>query len=110
RYLGFFFDTFLSFKPHVTFYANKALSTVRALPMLGNSKRGLPPRTKRLLYITNIRSVMLYGHLCWFNCNKPRVELVKILTKAQSAACRWITGAFRTSPIGGLGIAASILP
>lgn len=46
RYLNFFLDTFLTFKHHVQFYANKALSTARALPILGNSKRGLPPHSK----------------------------------------------------------------
>ncbi|KZV69653.1 hypothetical protein PENSPDRAFT_562408, partial [Peniophora sp. CONT] len=61
RYLGFFFDTFLTFKEHVKFYANKALSTVRAMPLLGNSKRGLPPHSKRLIYISNARPLMLYG-------------------------------------------------
>ncbi|KZV76336.1 hypothetical protein PENSPDRAFT_563945, partial [Peniophora sp. CONT] len=61
RYLGFYFDTFLTFKAHVTFYANKALSTLRSMPILGNSKRGLPPTAKRTLYISNVRVLMTYG-------------------------------------------------
>jgi hypothetical protein len=36
-YLGFYFDWVLSFKEHVQFYSTKALITVKALGMLGNS-------------------------------------------------------------------------
>lgn len=98
RYLGFFFDTFLTFKYHVSFYANKALSTVRALPVLGNSKCGLPPHAKRLIYISNARPLMLYGHMVWYNPRHPQKTLIKSLARAQAAASRWITGGFRTSP------------
>ena len=40
RYLGFYFDRRLSFKEHVRHYSTKALSTVKAMGMLGNSTRG----------------------------------------------------------------------
>jgi hypothetical protein len=40
-YLGFFFDCALTFQEHVKRYANKALTTVRAMLALGNSVRGL---------------------------------------------------------------------
>ena len=43
RYLGFYFDQYLSFKEHVWYYSTKALSTVKAMGMLGNSSRGLLP-------------------------------------------------------------------
>jgi len=35
------FDQWLSFKEHVWFYSTKALTTVKAMGMLGNSSRGL---------------------------------------------------------------------
>ena len=41
RYLGFYFDSELSWNAHVTFYLNRAFSTIRALRMLGSSIRGL---------------------------------------------------------------------
>ena len=41
RYLGFFFDSELNWNAHVTFYFNRAFSTIRALRMLGSSIRGL---------------------------------------------------------------------
>jgi hypothetical protein len=50
RYLGFFFDPKLSFSAHVDFYVNKALSTLKALRMLGNSVKGLDSRNRALVY------------------------------------------------------------
>ena len=46
QYLGFYFDRWLSFKKHVRFYSTKALTTVKAMSMLGNSSRGLLPLQK----------------------------------------------------------------
>jgi len=46
RYLGFYFDQRLSFKEHVWFYSTKALTTVKAMGMLGNSSQGLLPLQK----------------------------------------------------------------
>ena len=36
RYLGFIFDRKLSFHKHIDFYANKAISTVKCMKLLGN--------------------------------------------------------------------------
>ncbi|KAF8645410.1 hypothetical protein AX16_007834 [Volvariella volvacea WC 439] len=72
RYLGFFLDSSLTFKYHVSFYANKAFSTSISYSLLGNS-----------------------------------IEILKV---AQNRALRWITGAFRTTPIGSLESAAGCLP
>ena len=41
RYLAFYFDRKLTFWYHTHFYANKALSTVKAMNMLGNLSWGL---------------------------------------------------------------------
>ncbi|GJE99137.1 hypothetical protein PsYK624_153840 [Phanerochaete sordida] len=80
RYLGFLLDSQLSFQAHIRHYANRVCSTVASLKLLGNSVRGLGPKDKRRLYI------------------------------AQSRAACWISGAFRTTPIGALNIAAGLLP
>jgi len=37
RYLEFIFDRNLSFQQHIDFYANKAMSTVKCMKILGNS-------------------------------------------------------------------------
>ena len=44
RYLGFIFDRKLCFCQHINFYANKAISTVKCMKILGNSTRGLNPQ------------------------------------------------------------------
>ncbi|KAJ3506303.1 hypothetical protein NMY22_g17294 [Coprinellus aureogranulatus] len=56
RYLGFYFDQRLTFAEHVRYYSTKALTTVMAMRMLGNSTRGLSPKNKRILY---------RGQECW---------------------------------------------
>jgi len=43
KYLGFIFDRKLSFHKHIDFYANKAMSTVKCMKLLGNSLRGISP-------------------------------------------------------------------
>jgi len=54
-YLGFYFDWCLSFKEHVQFYSTKALSTVKAMGMLGNSPS-----------LTEVTSLLV---LCCSYCN-----------------------------------------
>jgi hypothetical protein len=44
QYLGFFFDSALTFLEHVKRYKNKALTTVRARLAIGNSVCGLRPK------------------------------------------------------------------
>jgi len=61
RYLGFYFDRWLSFKEHVWFYSTKALTTVKAMGMLGNSSRSLLPLQKRLLYQSCVVPIATYG-------------------------------------------------
>lgn len=111
RYLGFFLDPKLSFKEHIRFYATKACSTVNALRMLGNSIRGFNPVNKRRLYVSNVLPVMTYGAQLWWHPQwKGMKWAAHELQKAQSRAARWITGCFRTTPIGALEMMAALLP
>ena len=50
HYLGFIFDHKLLFHQYIDFYANKAISTIKCIKMLGNSLRGLNPNEKGHLY------------------------------------------------------------
>jgi len=43
RYLGFIFDQKLTFRSHIDFYANKAISIVKYMKLLGNLLRGINP-------------------------------------------------------------------
>ena len=61
RYLGFIFDWKLSFHKHIGYYANKAISTVKCMKLLGNSSRGISPVQKRLLYRCCALPITLYG-------------------------------------------------
>ncbi|EKM74315.1 hypothetical protein AGABI1DRAFT_48228 [Agaricus bisporus var. burnettii JB137-S8] len=110
RYLGIFFDRTLTFREHVRFYSTKAFSTVRAMGMLGNSLRGLSPMHKRLLYRSCVVPVATYGMNLWYHgFSKSRGHL-ESLRKMQRRAALWITGAFRTSPIGGVESLAGLIP
>ena len=66
RYLGIFFNCRLMFKEHVRFYSTKALTTVKAMRMFGNSSRGLEPKHKRLLYRSCVLPIATYGARIWF--------------------------------------------
>jgi len=61
KYLGFIFDRKLSFHKHIDHYANKAISTVKCMKLLGNSSRGISPLQKRLLYRCCALPIALYG-------------------------------------------------
>lgn len=111
RYLGFFLDPKLSFRTHVRTYVNKACGTVHALRMLGNSVRGLSPANKRRLYISNVLPVALYGAQLWWHPQWKRTKwIARELQKVQARAGRWITGCFRTTPLGSIEVLARIIP
>ncbi|KXN90269.1 hypothetical protein AN958_04577 [Leucoagaricus sp. SymC.cos] len=61
RYLGFYFNCQLTFYEHVWYYSTKAISTVHAMGMLGNSLRGLSPKQKWLLYRSCVVPIATYG-------------------------------------------------
>ncbi|CAA7267352.1 unnamed protein product [Cyclocybe aegerita] len=110
RYLGFYFDRGLTFHEHVRYYATKAFTTVQAMRMLGNSTRGLSPKQRRLLYSPCVVPIATYGYRLWYfdgTCNKGSMNQLK---RMQRKAALWITGAFRTSPTGGLEALAGLIP
>ena len=110
RYLGFWFDRKLTFEEHIRFYATKALTTVMAVRMLGNSTRGLSPRNKRILYRACVLPIATYGHRLWYFEGAKVKGVLKSLTSMQRKAACWITGAFRTSPTGGVESLAGLPP
>ena len=111
RYLGFYFDPKLSFREHIRFYTTKGMSVVATLSALGNSVRGLSPQDKRRIYISNVIPLMTYGAQLWWNPQWKGINWIKKeLSKVQSRGARWITGAFKTTPVGALEIAAGLMP
>ncbi|CAA7267368.1 unnamed protein product [Cyclocybe aegerita] len=110
RYLGFYFDRGLMFHEHVRYYATKAFTTMQAMRMLGNSTRGLSPKQCCLLYRSCVVPIATYSYRLWYfdgACNKGAMNQLKWM---QRKAALWITGAFCTSPTGGLEALAGLIP
>jgi hypothetical protein len=109
--LGIFFDRMLSFTVHVKFYANKSISTVCYMRILGNSNWGLTPKQKCMLYMSCVLPVATYGLWCWYRPGtRGFVSNIKLLNLTHSQGARWITGAFQTSPTSSILAAAGLMP
>jgi len=67
RYLGFYFDTRLSWKHHIDIMCNRARATIKALQLLGNSVRGLDHARWKLAYNAICLPVLTYGCQLWYN-------------------------------------------
>jgi Reverse transcriptase (RNA-dependent DNA polymerase) len=59
RYLGFYFDTRLTWSHHVDIMCNRARVTIKSLQLLGNSVRGLDHAKWKLAYNIRKRSICL---------------------------------------------------
>lgn len=88
RVLGFFLDQRLTFRDHIKWYTNKAMSTLRAFPLLGNSIRGISPTHKHTLFVSCIRPLLTYGCCIWYNPQKPQKYLHEPLHRTQNLAAR----------------------
>ena len=110
RYLGFIFDWKLSFHKHIDHYANKAISTVKCMKLLGNSSRGINLLQKCLLYRCCALPITMYSFQLWFYNKAPLSYHMKILNKMQRRATIWILGAFKTSPMEGIKTLAGLIP
>jgi len=89
KYLGFIFDRKLSFYQHINYYANKAISTIKYMKILGNSVCGLIPHQKHLLYKSCILPITLYGFQLWFHNKAPLSYPLKKLKKMQRRVATW---------------------
>ena len=111
RYLGFYFDPTLSFISHTCRYAAKALVVTNNLRILGNSLGGVDPQMRRHVYQAIIWSVMSYGLPLWFKIDgKGCKAMLKLLQKTQNVALRWISSAFRTTPIPWMEFVTGVPP
>jgi hypothetical protein len=110
QYLGFFFDCALTFHEHVKCYTNKALTTMRAMLALGNSVHGLQPKHKQMLYHACVLPIATYGSRLWLYKGAAMKGPLDSLHKMQRCACLWITGTFKTTPIGAAETLAGVPP
>ncbi|KXN92955.1 hypothetical protein AN958_08929 [Leucoagaricus sp. SymC.cos] len=81
RYLGFYFDRQLTFQEHIRYYSTKAISTVRAMGMLGNSLQGLTPKQKCLLYRLCVVPIATYSFHLWCHGLHPHKAHLASLNK-----------------------------
>jgi ribonuclease HI len=111
HYLGFYFDSFLKFDYHVKYYTNKAFSSLCTCSMLGNSTGGLGPCSRLLVLKACVLPILLYGLPLWYaEWGRGVIKHVKHMSRVQNYAVKWITGSFRTSPIGSLDLISGIPP
>ena len=110
KYLRFIFDRKLTFHQHVDFYANKSISTVKCMKIIGNSIRDVNSFQKRLLYRSCILLITLYGFQLWYYKCAPMAYHLKILGKMQKRAAIWILGAFKTFFSYGIEALAGLIP
>ena len=54
------------FWPHIDYYANKAISTVKCMKILGNLACGFISHHKQLLYRSCVLPITLYGFQLWY--------------------------------------------
>jgi len=109
-YLSFIFNRKLSFHSHIDFYANKVISTIKCIKILGNSTRGLNPYQKYLLYRCCAILITLYGFQLWYYNKAPLLYPMKIMNKMQRRVASWIVGSFKTAPLMGIEAIASLTP
>ncbi|KAI5115735.1 hypothetical protein M0805_005325 [Coniferiporia weirii] len=93
-WLGIWWDPGLSFKPHVEHMCSKGLSTLAALHILGNTKRGTSALHLQQLYSACVRTVLAWGVPVWYH-GRSQKTLVNHLQAVQNTACRWILGIYK---------------
>jgi len=107
KWLGVIFDTKLMFQKHLKSSAARATNAINSLNMLGNSIHGLHQVYRRHLVQGAILPMMLYASPAWWNGTANQAKHIEMV---QNRGLRYITGAFRTTPIGAMQIEASIPP
>ena len=102
KYLGFIFNCKLNFRNHIDFYANKTISTIKCVKLLGNSLRGINSLQKRKLYRCCALSIVLYSFPLWYYNKALTHYHLNMLQKMQQRTALCISGAFCTSPMLGI--------
>ena len=107
RWLGIWFDHYLTFKEHVRTRASQARQAFSRLERLACTGRGLSARALRQLYLACIISIADYGSPIW---SSRSVEQAKPLQAIQNAATKKILGVFKTAPSQPCEVETSLPP
>ena len=90
KYLGVHLDKKLNFKTHITQTIRKAQIAAIALNPITGPKSQLPLHTKKLLYETMIRPILLYACPAWATAARTHRNKIQVF---QNKSLRRITGA-----------------
>lgn len=96
KFLGITLDSHLTFQAHIEDVRTRCLKRVNVIRCLSGYSWGADRKTLLTLYIGIIRSILDYN--C-FLFSTMSVTLGKRLEAIQSTCLRFITGAFRTTPV-----------
>jgi hypothetical protein len=77
---------------------------------LGNSVHGLWPKHKQMLYCACVHPIATYGSRLWLYEGAAMKGPLDSLQKMQRCTCLWITGAFKTRPMGAAETFAGVPP
>ena len=98
RWLGIFFDPFLTFSHHITIMRNRGMTAVNGLRMLSNTVRGLGQRHLRIMVKMVVVTILTYASVVWYNPSHRQKGLIGSLQAVMNQATRLISGCFRTAP------------
>lgn len=109
RWLGFWFDTKLTFKTHANKRLQLANGALERLRGLASRSNGLQFNALRQLYLACVIPVLDYESLLWYGKHGSS-SLTTKYEKLQNRAIIFVTGAYRNSPSKALEIEAAPLP
>ena len=109
RWLGIWFDSKLTFEPHITKRINLATAAFLGLQRMASTQKGLSYRAMRQLYIACRTAIADYGVPVWYK--GPRQgKRIRLYQRLQNMALPKILGAFSGSPIRAMELEAAIPP
>lgn len=112
RWLGFYFDSGLTFKPHVTHWANQARKVIHHVRQFGNTVRGCSPKLLRTAALAATLPVLLYGAEAWWigpsylrdgrQVSTRSQGLVDVIQRCIAQLARAVLPVYKTTPVAAL--------
>lgn len=107
KYLGMWFDTKLSWKPHLVELKTKCMKILNLLRCIASKDWGTNRKTLLQIYNSLIMSRLKYGCFSYSSANKTNIA---IITPIHNLGIRIATGAYRTSPVVSILSESGVLP
>ena len=103
KFLGVIFDKKLSFIPHLKYLRKKCQKAINLIKTVSGTEWGADRKSLLLLYRSLIRSKLDYGSIVY---GSARPSYLKMLDTIHHQGLRLSLGAFRTTPVESLYVAA----